>query len=179
MIGVVKANAYGFGAIEIAKQLVALGCEYPQQLVQEGIALRKAGIEAPIMVFHYPLCGENIDRLVHYRLEPALYSTAFIAAFKTTVEASWFKGLSCSLSAIQDSTALVCREMKLSTSWTNCPNFLPTLQCVFPFIASENEQPCAFLPQRKSTDSRSFSPILNQRLKQRHFFIFSTVQVVS
>ena len=90
MIGVVKANAYGFGAIEIAKQLVALGCEYlAVAYAQEGIALRKAGIEAPIMVF-YPL-RENTDRLVHYLLEPALYSTAFIAAFKTTVVAHGLK----------------------------------------------------------------------------------------
>ena len=79
-IAVVKANAYGQGAIEIAQKLVSLGADWlAVAYTEEGIALRQAGIKCPIMVF-YPQ-SENINRLIDARLEPALYSTAFITAF--------------------------------------------------------------------------------------------------
>lgn len=80
MIAVVKANAYGLGAVEIAKHLVKLGCDYlAVAYAQEGVELREAGIKTPIMVF-YPLI-ENSALLIEHELEPALYSKAFIAAF--------------------------------------------------------------------------------------------------
>ena len=81
MIAVVKANAYGLGAVKVAKHLVQLGCDYlAVAYAQEGVELRKAGIDAPIMVF-YPL-EENIDLLLEYQLEPALYSPAFISSIR-------------------------------------------------------------------------------------------------
>ena len=79
-IAVVKANAYGQGAIEIAQKMVSLGADWlAVAYTEEGIALRQAGITSPILVF-YPQY-ENIERLIDHQLEPALFSTAFIAAF--------------------------------------------------------------------------------------------------
>ena len=81
MIAVVKANAYGLGAVEVAKHLVHLGSDYlAVAYTQEGVELRKAGIDAPIVVF-YPL-EENIDLLLEYQLEPALYSSSFISSIR-------------------------------------------------------------------------------------------------
>lgn len=53
IMGVVKANAYGHGSIEIAKALSALGIHrFAVSLVQEGVELRMNGItEAGILVF--------------------------------------------------------------------------------------------------------------------------------
>ncbi len=52
LMGVVKANAYGHGAKEIARELVDLGAPHlGVATVPEAISLRKAGIEASIMVF--------------------------------------------------------------------------------------------------------------------------------
>ena len=158
MIGVVKANAYGFGAIEIAKQLITLGCEYlAVAYAEEGIELRSAGIEAPIMVF-YPL-RENTDRLVQYRLEPALYSTAFITAFKTTVEAHGLKDYPVHLKC---NTGL----NRIGLSGNEVNDFLDQLP-LLPFqlcsvyshlAASENEQPCTLtskqIDQFKELQSR-------------------------
>ena len=52
MIAVVKANAYGLGAVEIAKHLVKLGCDYlAVAYAQEGVELREAGIKTPLWFF--------------------------------------------------------------------------------------------------------------------------------
>ena len=62
-IAVVKANAYGQGAIEIAQKLVSLGADWlAVAYTEEGVSLRQAGIQCPILVF-YPQF-ENINRLI-------------------------------------------------------------------------------------------------------------------
>lgn len=69
---VVKANAYGHGAVEVAKALVAggigsLGVVSPA----EGLALRDAGIAADILVLG-PLFEGQIRDVVAYRLTPVV-----------------------------------------------------------------------------------------------------------
>ena len=51
VIAVVKANAYGHGAVPVARTLLDAGVErLAVATVDEGAALRGAGIDAPIMV---------------------------------------------------------------------------------------------------------------------------------
>jgi alanine racemase len=51
VIGVVKANAYGHGAVAVSHTLVAAGVErLAVATVDEGIELRGAGVEVPILV---------------------------------------------------------------------------------------------------------------------------------
>ncbi|MEY4276548.1 MAG: hypothetical protein RIS26_1011 [Actinomycetota bacterium] len=67
--GVVKANAYGHGAVEIAKTLERAGVDFLGVAdVREGLALREAGISVPILAWlHDPAddfvaaLTENID----------------------------------------------------------------------------------------------------------------------
>lgn len=50
-VGVVKANAYGHGAIPVAKKLQELGAEYlAVACLDEAVELREAGIAAPILI---------------------------------------------------------------------------------------------------------------------------------
>lgn len=73
IIGVVKANAYGLGSIPIAKKLVEEGASYlAVAYTAEGIALRKAGLHCPIMVF-YPQ-PDHFNALIQHCLEPVLYN---------------------------------------------------------------------------------------------------------
>ena len=52
LLGVVKANAYGHGAVPVARKLVELGCEMlAVACLDEAIELRDAGITAPVLVF--------------------------------------------------------------------------------------------------------------------------------
>lgn len=69
----VKASAYGTGSLEIAKTLQSQGASYlAVAVVEEGVALRRAGITMPIMVLN-PMTT-NYQALFNYRLEPAVFS---------------------------------------------------------------------------------------------------------
>ena len=73
LIAVVKANAYGNSANTLAKSLEDFGADMlAVAYAQEGVALRKAGISIPIMVF-YPQ-AENLKELTEHQLEPVLYN---------------------------------------------------------------------------------------------------------
>lgn len=51
LMAILKANAYGHGLIPIARKFTELGVKFfGVAFLEEGIALRQAGIEAPILV---------------------------------------------------------------------------------------------------------------------------------
>ncbi|WP_310551521.1 alanine racemase [Paenibacillus glufosinatiresistens] len=53
-MGCVKGNAYGHGAVEIARELEALGADYASvAFLDEAIQLRQAGVGLPILVLGY------------------------------------------------------------------------------------------------------------------------------
>lgn len=53
-LGVVKADAYGHGAVPVAKRLEQLGAEYlAVACLDEAMELRQAGITAPILILGY------------------------------------------------------------------------------------------------------------------------------
>lgn len=55
-LGVVKADAYGHGAVPVSRLLEDLGCDYlAVAYLDEGIELRDAGITLPILVFGYTM----------------------------------------------------------------------------------------------------------------------------
>ena len=67
-LGVVKANAYGHGAIPVAKKLVDLGAEYlAVACLDEAVELRQAGIAAPILILG-PTLPNFADELLKYDL---------------------------------------------------------------------------------------------------------------
>lgn len=73
IVAMVKASAYGMGAIEIGKALQSVGAAYlAVAVIEEGIALREAGITMPIMVLN-PVTN-RYPALFAHRLEPAVFS---------------------------------------------------------------------------------------------------------
>lgn len=64
-LGTVKANGYGHGAVPIARRLVELGADYlAVACLDEGAALREAGVTAPILILGYTqpeLAPEVVD----------------------------------------------------------------------------------------------------------------------
>lgn len=72
LLAVVKSFAYGADAVAISQCLEQEGIDYlGVAYVAEGAALRKAGIQVPILVLH-PQTHE-LDRLVENQLEPSVY----------------------------------------------------------------------------------------------------------
>lgn len=73
IVAMVKASAYGVGAVEASKTLQSHGATYlAVAVVDEGVALREAGITMPIMVMN-PITT-NFRALVAYNLEPSVFS---------------------------------------------------------------------------------------------------------
>lgn len=71
IIGVVKSNAYGHGLTEIGKALEEFGIDYlAVAFVTEGIALRKSGVQVPILVL-VPENDNAIEPCVDYGLDYA------------------------------------------------------------------------------------------------------------
>ena len=80
MMGVVKAFGYGSEACEVAHHLVTLGIDYlAVAYAPEGVVLRKAGIQVPILVLHPQ--PDNFDLIVMHCLEPSIYSPRVLKAF--------------------------------------------------------------------------------------------------
>jgi alanine racemase len=80
VMAVVKANGYGHGAIQTAQ--AALGAGATRLAVHraiEGIALRRAGIEAPVLVMGYTPPG-GAQQIVDWRLTPSLITLEFAQA---------------------------------------------------------------------------------------------------
>ena len=80
MMCVVKADAYGHGAVECAKVMRRAGADqFAVATVAEGVELREAGIEEPILVLSQPPI-ETVQRIVDYDLMPSLYEQEFALA---------------------------------------------------------------------------------------------------
>ena len=81
VIGVVKANAYGHGDVEVARTLLGEGVErLAVATVAEGIALREAGIGGPLLVLWAIGAGE-LDGALAADLELLLHRSTDVAAF--------------------------------------------------------------------------------------------------
>lgn len=81
LIPMVKADAYGLGAIPVVSALESLDpWGYGVATVDEGAELRSAGISRPVIVFTPTLDSEH-DALAEHRLTPALSSESQIQAW--------------------------------------------------------------------------------------------------
>ena len=73
LLGVIKADAYGHGVIEIAKEIEQDCAFFGVAVIEEAVELRKAGFSTPILVLgrvepYYS------DLLVKYDIRPAIFS---------------------------------------------------------------------------------------------------------
>ena len=79
ILAVVKAFGYGGDGVQIASLLKDKVDYFAVAYSDEGVALRKAGINTPILVLHPQI--QNIDQIVRYQLEPNLYNFKILDAF--------------------------------------------------------------------------------------------------
>lgn len=75
-LGVVKADAYGHGAIPVARKLEALGADYLAiSSLDEGRELRHGGIKMPILILgHTP--PSMVEQLIEYNITQAVSAQA-------------------------------------------------------------------------------------------------------
>jgi alanine racemase len=86
LMAVVKANGYGHGAIQIAREAVARGVSYlGVAFLDEALELREAGIETPILVLGYTP-PEGVRLAIEQRLTLAVFSDEVLAAIAAEVQ---------------------------------------------------------------------------------------------
>lgn len=78
ILPIIKADAYGHGAVPIARTLTPLGVPgFGVASVREGILLREQKIHIPILIMG-PLLEDHIKDVIHYNLTPVISHTNII-----------------------------------------------------------------------------------------------------
>lgn len=87
LMAVVKADAYGHGAVQVAKTALNSGAEYlGVATVDEAIALREAYLNAPVLVLGEPP-ATAIPLLLAYKIMPSVYTAEFAIRYAEAADA--------------------------------------------------------------------------------------------
>ena len=82
ILQVVKADAYGHGAIEISNAALKNGASFLCVAnADEGVQLRVSGIAAPILILS-PATGSEIDQIIKYNLTLSVSDLGFVREFQ-------------------------------------------------------------------------------------------------
>lgn len=80
ILAVIKGDAYGHGAVEVARLVLEAGADrLAVANVEEGVELRKGGIAAPVLVLGY-IPVYQLPKLIEYNLTPTIYLAETAAA---------------------------------------------------------------------------------------------------
>jgi alanine racemase len=87
LMAVVKADAYGHGAVTVAQTVLEAGAKLlGVATVPEGIQLREGGIKAPILILGAANTPEQIHAIAHWKLQPTLCSPKQALVFSNILE---------------------------------------------------------------------------------------------
>lgn len=70
---VIKANAYGHGAVDVAREIEDIVDYFSVSSISEGIELRKSGIKKNIMILTQ-VEDEYLDYAIKYNIEPSIFT---------------------------------------------------------------------------------------------------------
>lgn len=88
LMTVVKADAYGHGAVTVARTALKHGATWlGVATIPEGIELREAGIHAPILLLGATNTPEQVRAIVQWNLQPTLCTPKQALVFSETVSA--------------------------------------------------------------------------------------------
>jgi len=86
ILAVVKADAYGHGAIPVSLKLEKMGVEYLGVAIpEEGVELRRGGVKAPILIFEGIFEG-GADQVIRYNLTPVVFDIASLKELSKAAE---------------------------------------------------------------------------------------------
>ncbi len=165
MMAVVKANAYGHGLVDCARALVDEGVAYfGVGFLEEGIALRRAGITTPILVLGGAV-GYQAKHFLEYDLELTVSS---IALAKKVAEEVRTNGHRARVHLKIDTGM-----GRIGVSWTNALPFIeaalsiPELEVVglYSHLASADEDDPAFTKEQL----QRFSKVIEEVEARGHF----------
>jgi alanine racemase len=86
LMAVVKADAYGHGAVTVAQTALQSGASWlGVATVPEGIQLRQAGIKAPILILGATYTSTQIQAIADWQLQPTICSPKQALVFSDTL----------------------------------------------------------------------------------------------
>lgn len=87
LMGVVKADAYGHGAVTVAQTICDAGANWlGVATIPEGIELREAGIKAPILILGATHTPEQVRAIEHWQLQPTICTPDQALIFSETLK---------------------------------------------------------------------------------------------
>lgn len=155
LMAVVKADAYGHGAVMVAKTALKHGADcLAIATLAEGVELRQAGIAVPILILGAINAVEDIKAVAAWQLEPTICSIEQAIAFNSTLIA-----LGTSLKVhLKLDTGM----SRLGTNWQEVTDFVPKVRdlpqleiaSVYSHFATADER------------DRTFMDLQHQRFRQ-------------
>jgi alanine racemase len=123
LMAVVKADAYGHGAVTVAQTVLKSGASWlGVATVPEAIQLREAGIKAPILILGATHTLEQIHAIAHWKLQPTLCTPKQALIFSETLEAIKFTD------SIPVHIKLDTGMSRLGTNWQQAGEFVQLVQ---------------------------------------------------
>ncbi|MEH2006287.1 alanine racemase [Nostoc sp.] len=123
LMAVVKADAYGHGAVTVAQTVIQSGASWlGVATVPEAIQLREGGIQAPILILGATHTPEQIHAIAHWKLQPTLCSPKQALVFSDTLEAMNYG------SPIPVHIKLDTGMSRLGTNWQQAAEFVQLVQ---------------------------------------------------
>jgi alanine racemase len=170
VIAVVKANAYGHGAAEVALALESSGASMLACAdIEEGVALREAGVRCPVLVFG-ALSVSDLDGVFTHTLTPTV-STPGAAVALEAAAAKAGRRLACHLKIDTGMNRLGFRHDNLRRT---LPAVLASphlsFEAVYTHFATADDPESSFLDEQRSRFDRSLAALgaLGLRVPRRH-----------
>lgn len=86
LMAVVKADAYGHGAVTIARTVLQQGASWlGVATIPEGVELREAGIDAPILLLGATNTPDQVKAIARWRLQPTICTPKQVLIFAETL----------------------------------------------------------------------------------------------
>ncbi|AFY72925.1 alanine racemase [Synechococcus sp. PCC 7502] len=127
LMAVVKADAYGHGAIAVSQAVLEAGATWlGVATIVEGVQLRNAGITAPILILGATNSPDEIKAIAENRLQPTICTIDQALSFNQILNEAWEEH---SVSTVINSPVLVHLKIdtgmsRLGTSWQEAKDFI-------------------------------------------------------
>ena len=175
---VVKADAYGHGAVECARVALQSGAHgLCVALVQEGIELRQAGINAPILIMSEQP-EEQFRDIISYGLIATLYNESTIVRFarmasELEIMASVHVKVDSGMHrvGVQPDNAVRVASLVTESQWL-------TLDGMFTHLATADVADTQFAQQQVSVFTRAVEQVRAFEIEVRHVHISNSASAI-
>ena len=175
---VVKADAYGHGAVECARVALQSGAHgLCVALVQEGIELRQAGINAPILIMSEQP-EEQFRDIISYGLIATLYNESTIVRFarmasELQIMASVHVKVDSGMHrvGVQPDNAVRVASLVAESQWL-------TLDGMFTHLATADVADTQFAQQQVSVFTRAVEQVRAFEIEVRHVHISNSASAI-